>query len=140
MKHFIYLFIFAFLGLYPQHMEVPRLGVQSELKLPGYTRATATWDPSHICHLNRSSWQHQILNPWIKLATSCFLVRFVSAAPQQELPGWNILDLIAKWHTSLIIYSQYFLNVQFWTHEKIHIKTRNVKVTCCKVWHIRIIY
>ena len=28
---FIYLFNFCFLGLYPQHMEVPRLGVESEL-------------------------------------------------------------------------------------------------------------
>ena len=28
---FIYLFIFVFLGVYPQHMEVPRLGVKLEL-------------------------------------------------------------------------------------------------------------
>ena len=34
---FIYLFIF--LGLHLQHMEVPRLGVKSELKLPAYTKA-----------------------------------------------------------------------------------------------------
>ena len=31
--------------------EVPRLGVESELQLPAYTTATATWDPSHICEL-----------------------------------------------------------------------------------------
>ena len=30
-------------------MEVPRLGVESELWLPAYTRATATPDPSLIC-------------------------------------------------------------------------------------------
>ena len=36
---FIYLFIFVFLGVYPQHMEVPRLGVKSELQLPVYTGA-----------------------------------------------------------------------------------------------------
>ena len=31
-KDFIYLFIyFCFLGLHPRHMEVPRLGVESEL-------------------------------------------------------------------------------------------------------------
>ena len=29
-------------------MEVPRLGVKSELQLPAYTAATATWDLSHI--------------------------------------------------------------------------------------------
>ena len=36
----------VFLGPHPQHMEVPRLGVESELQLPAYTTATATPDPS----------------------------------------------------------------------------------------------
>ena len=44
-------------------MEVPRLGVESELQLPGYTIATATRDPSCIFDLYHSSWRHQILNP-----------------------------------------------------------------------------
>ena len=44
-------------------MEVPRLGVKSELQLPAYTTATATPDPSHICDLHHSSVQRQILNP-----------------------------------------------------------------------------
>ena len=44
-------------------MEVPRLGVRSELELLGYTTATATPDPSCICDLHHSSQQHQILNP-----------------------------------------------------------------------------
>ena len=35
---------FFFLGLYLQHMEVPRLGVELELHLPAYATATATWD------------------------------------------------------------------------------------------------
>ena len=60
---FIYLFIYCFLGLPQRHMEVPRLGVESELQLPAYTTATATWDPSHVCDLHHSSLQHQILNP-----------------------------------------------------------------------------
>ena len=38
-------------------------GVKSELQLPAYTTATATPDPSLICHLHHSSWQRQILNP-----------------------------------------------------------------------------
>ena len=42
------------------HMEVPRLGVQSEL--PAYATTTAMWDPSHICNLHHSLWQRQILN------------------------------------------------------------------------------
>ena len=43
-------------------MEVPRLGVKSELQLPVYTTATATQDPSQVCDLHHSSQQHQILN------------------------------------------------------------------------------
>ena len=33
-----------------------RLEVESELKLPAYTRATATPDPSRVCDLHGSSW------------------------------------------------------------------------------------
>ena len=37
-----------FLGLYPEHMEVPRLGAELELQLPAYTTATAMPGPSHV--------------------------------------------------------------------------------------------
>ena len=68
-------------------MEVPRLGVKSELQLPAYTTAPEMPDPSHICDLHHSSRQHtgsltHWLRPGIKPATSWFLVGFVSAAPQ----------------------------------------------------------
>ena len=49
--------------LYLQHMEVHTLRVESELQLPAYTIAKATWDPSCIFNLHHSSWQCQILNP-----------------------------------------------------------------------------
>ena len=52
-----------FLGPHLQHMEVPRLGVESELKLLAYVTATATRDPSCVCDLHHSSWQNQIFNP-----------------------------------------------------------------------------
>ena len=60
---FLFYFIFCFLGLHPWYMEVPRLGVESELQLPSYTTATAMWDLSHFCDLYHSSRQWQILNP-----------------------------------------------------------------------------
>ena len=44
-------------------MEVPRLGVESELQLTAYTTATAMPDLSCICDLHNTSWQQQILNP-----------------------------------------------------------------------------
>ena len=43
---------FFFLGPYLQYMEVPRLGVESELHLLAYTTATATQDLSCICDLH----------------------------------------------------------------------------------------
>lgn len=64
---FLILFLFfCFLGPHSQHMEVPRLGVQSELQPLAYATATATPDPSHICDPHHRSQQHQILNPLSK--------------------------------------------------------------------------
>ena len=60
-----YLFFFCFLGPHSRQVEVPRLGVQSELQLPA--TATATPDPSCICDLHHSSWQPWILNPLSKV-------------------------------------------------------------------------
>jgi len=39
---------FVFLGLHPQHMKVPRLGVQSELEPPVYATVPATSGPSCV--------------------------------------------------------------------------------------------
>ena len=59
-------FSFFFLRLNMQHMEIPRLGVESELKMPAYTTVTATQDPSRICDLHHSLQQPWILNPLSK--------------------------------------------------------------------------
>ena len=56
----------VFLGPHPQHVEVPRLGVESELQLPAYSTAPAMPDPSHICDLHLSSRQRHILKPLSK--------------------------------------------------------------------------
>ena len=59
----IHLSFFAFLGPHPRHMEVPRLGVESQLQLLAYTTAAATWDLSHVCDLHHNSWQCWIPDP-----------------------------------------------------------------------------
>ena len=59
--HVLNAFFFLFMAA-PTQMEVPRLGVESELQLPAYTTATATRDMSGVCNLYHSSQQHQILN------------------------------------------------------------------------------
>ena len=52
-----FLFVcFFFLGMHLQHMEVSRLGLESEIQLPATATATC------ICDLHHSS-QHWILNP-----------------------------------------------------------------------------
>ena len=64
---FVLFFVFLlFLGPLLQHMEVPRLGVQSELQPPAYARATATLDLSCVCNLHHSSGQRGIVNPLSK--------------------------------------------------------------------------
>ena len=68
-----------------QQMEVPRLGVKSELQLLAYATATAMWDLSPICNLYYSSQQCGIINPLseardqtcILVDTTCFLFLFV---------------------------------------------------------------
>ena len=58
-------------------MEVPRLGVESELQLLAYT--TATQDPSCVGNLHHGSWQHWIpiqgsnLHPHVCLSDSFLL-------------------------------------------------------------------
>ena len=42
-------------------MEVPRLGVKSELQLPAFATAIASQGLSHVC--DHSSQQHQFINP-----------------------------------------------------------------------------
>ena len=59
-------FFFFLLGPHLWHMEVPKLGVKSELQLPAYTTATAMPDPSRVCNLHHSLPQCQILNPLSK--------------------------------------------------------------------------
>ena len=65
LNFFFFFFFFCFLEPPLQHMEVPRLGVESELQLLVYTTATATPDLSCVCDLYHSSRLHQIPDPLI---------------------------------------------------------------------------
>ena len=75
---FLFFLFFFFLWLDLQHMEVPRLGIQSELQPPAYTTATATQDPSHVYDLHHSSRQHQIINPLSKAKDQICILMDVS--------------------------------------------------------------
>ena len=82
-------FFFFFLGPHVQYMEVPSLGVESELQLPAYATAPAIPAPSHVCDIHYSSQKCQILNPWvrpaIKTASSWILVGFITTEPWWKL-------------------------------------------------------
>ena len=84
------LFCFCFLGLYLQHMEVPRLRVKSELKLQACTTATAQSQIRAMsatyttAYRNAGSLTHWV-RPGIEPATLWLLVGFLSTVPQREL-------------------------------------------------------
>ena len=88
-------FFFVFLGPHPQHMEVPRLGVESELWLLAYATATALPDLSCTCDLHHSSRQCRSLTHWVRPgiepASLQIPVEFIIADPRWELPVLFIL-------------------------------------------------
>ena len=106
----ILFYFFGFFGLHPWHMEVPRLGVQSELQLLAYITATAMPDPSCICDLHHSSQQCQILNhcarPGIEPASSWVLVGFVNHRAMKGTPIATFLDSYRLWFRSITLLKQ----------------------------------
>ena len=74
-------------------MEVPRLGVESELQLPAYTTATARPDPSRICGLPRSLWQHWILNPLSEARVRTLIFVDMSQVLNPLSPQWELLHV-----------------------------------------------
>ena len=78
-------------------MEIPRLGVESELSLLAYDTAPAIPDLSHVCDLYHSSRQCRILNPLSEARDqTCILIdatqiRFCSATT--ATPWAKILDV-----------------------------------------------
>ena len=51
---FFFFFFFFFSGPHLQYMEIPKLGLKSELQLLAYATATVTWDLSRVCDLHHS--------------------------------------------------------------------------------------
>ena len=89
----LFFFFFFFLGLHLWHMEVPRLGVESELQLTAYTTATAMPDLSCIWKLHHRSWQLDSLThwvrPWFEPISSWILVRFLTRWATMETPSFT---------------------------------------------------
>ena len=105
-------------------MEVPSLGVESELQLQASATATAVPDPSHIGDLLCSLWQCQILNPlseagnqiWILTDTAVFLTcRATTRTPVQ-----SICDVCVNRH---LLWASYFVSALY--HKDRHNKKQD---------------
>ena len=87
--YYYYYYYYCFLGPQTWHMEVPRLGVELELKVPTYITATATPDLSCVRDLYHSSLQHRIPNPLSEARDQTCILMDTSqihlAVPQWEL-------------------------------------------------------
>ena len=59
-------------------MQVPRLGVKSELQLVAYTTATAMPDPSRVYSLHQSSW---VLNSMSEARAQTHILLVTSRIP-----------------------------------------------------------
>ena len=79
-------------------MEVPRLGVESELQLPAYTTATATLDLNDIGNLHCNLWQHWILNPLSKARDQTHIL----------MDTRQVLNLLSHNRNSIIFNSYFF--------------------------------
>ena len=135
---FYFLFYFVFLGLYPWHMEVPRLGVELELQVPDYASVTATWDPSHVCDLHHSSQQCQILNLLSKVRDQTCILMDTSRVHY----CWTITE--TPWHI-LFLKNQYGVPVMV-QQKQIRLGSMRLQVQslaslgglkiqgCCELW------
>ena len=87
--------VFSFYSCTRGHMEVPSLGVESELQPPVYTTATATPDLSRICDLHCSLRQHWILNLLREARDRTHILMDTMSGslptePQGELPSYSV--------------------------------------------------
>ena len=106
-NNIIYLFIFVFLELHPWHMEVPRLGAESELQLPAYVTAAAMQDSSCICNLLHSSGNTTSLTHWtrpgVEAVSSWILVRFITTRAT-TVPPTEITLKIPVWGDGCLVF------------------------------------
>ena len=98
---------FFFLGPHLRQMEVPRLGVESELQLLAYATATATPDLSFIWDLHCSLQQHQSLThrarPGIEPVSSwtlCWILNLLSHSENSHGFLRKVVSYLYNLHTS----------------------------------------
>ena len=112
-------------------MEVPRLGIESELQLLAYIMATAIRDPICIYDLHHSSWQWRILNPLSEIRDwTCVLMDTSQAHYCWATMGTPLISLKTTFLLAALLFSKrssaifkssllsYHLNTTKYTHSK----------------------
>ena len=127
---FFFFFCFCFLGPHPQHVEVPGLGVKSELELPVYTRTTATQDLSCVCDLYHS----QILNPLSEARNQTHVLMDPSLVHYQwtttATPPYSLLINIYKHNAQFLFF---FFKWILWCHFNKFLLFRNSSTKAEKI-------
>ena len=75
----------SLLGPHLKHMEVPRLGAESELPLPAYTTATATWDLTYATAHSSAIWGEEACLRLTGLAQGFYFRALKRSARRPEL-------------------------------------------------------
>ena len=132
-----FFFFFFFLGPHLWHVEIPGQGVKLKLQLPAYATvtATATQDPSHICDLYSSSWQHWMLNPLSEARNQTFFFMDTSQARYH----WVIME------TSQVLrltYIYVYICIHTHTHMYMHIYNFTILLFLflrLPLWHMEVL-
>ena len=108
-------FSFFFSGPQVQYMEVPRLGIKSEIQLPAYTTAMAMPDPNYFCNLHDSHSNARYLTHWagpgIEPASSWILVGIVTTETQWKLCSSTFLFPLTLGKRQECLLSPFLFNV-----------------------------
>ena len=108
-------------------MEVPRLGVESELQLPAFKTATATSDPSRISDLHHTSRQCQMLNPLTEARVTSWICFCWTIMGTPEILNFIVVSFINNFfcgYCSLCPMLKIFTNLRSWRYSPLLISRR----------------
>ena len=126
-------FFFCLLGPQSQHMEVPRLGVESQLQL--LACATATWDPSHVWNLPHSSQQCQIPNPLSKVRDRTGILIDTSWICFHSATTGTPVNVYSKYLLPTLRVSTHFRNIVYLCHASLEFFSKGINHILVKCWH-----
>ena len=106
-NYFFYFYFLLFQGHTSGIWKFPGQVVKLQLPLLACTRATAKWDPSHVCDLHHSSWQCQILTPLNEARPTSHGSQLgsLTAEPRRELP-YPVIYHVLFHHLIVLVFAR----------------------------------